>query len=304
MGLSLTILGANSAIPTATRFPTSQLLQMGASYYLIDCGEGTQIQLRRNRIRLQRISAIFISHLHGDHYFGLVGLLNTFHLLGRRKELHVFGPPGLKDILDLQMQYSKTKLCYTLHFTTLEMGESKEIYSDKAASMRTIPMNHSIPCNGFLFREHPKKRKIIKEKTESLNVPISELPNLKDGKDYVDEKGVVHANTELTLDPNKSYSYAYCSDTAYDERVVPHISGVDVLYHEATFLTEMENRAETTYHATARQAATIAKMAGAGQLILGHYSARYNDFEGHKEEAQAVFENTDLAVEGKVFAYL
>ena len=302
MALQVTILGANSAIPTATRFPTSQVIDINQSRYLIDCGEGTQMQLRRNRIRLQRIKAIFISHLHGDHYFGLIGLINTMHMLGRQTELDIFGPPDLKQVLDLQLKLADTKLSYKWNFHPLNFGESEVIYTDTGVTVSTIPLDHRIECNGFLFQENQKKRKIKRELIPVLNIPVEQFQSIKNGADFVDSNGKTHPNNTITDDPKPSFSYAYCSDTKYNESIVEVIKGADMLYHEATFLEDMIKRAEFTHHSTAKQAATIAQMAEVGQLVIGHYSARYTDFSDHLKEAQAVFPDTQLATEGKVFS--
>lgn len=303
MGFSLTILGANSAIPTASRFPTSQLLDVYQSFYLIDCGEGTQMQLRRNKVKLQRIGCIFISHLHGDHYFGLIGLLNTMQMLGRQKALKLFAPPPLKEILDVQIKHSDSHFDFEIEFIGLEYGESKVIHQDQFVKVSTIPLNHRIPCNGFLFEETPKNRKITKELIRELEIPLSKIAGIKKGEDFVGKDGTVYPNKSITSEPKKSCKYAYCSDTKYDESILPVIKGADVLYHEATFLEDMKERAEKTYHSTAKQAATMAVKAEVDKLIIGHYSARYNFIDDHLEEARSVFRNTSLAVEGRVFHY-
>ncbi len=301
MGLSVTILGANSAIPTATRYPTAQVVDINQSRYLVDCGEGAQMQLRRNKIKLQRIKAIFISHLHGDHYFGLIGLINTMHMLGRNIPLDIFGPPELLDVLNLQLDLADTKLSYPWTFHPLDFGESKLIYDDDGVEVHTIPLDHGIPCNGFLFKEKKRKRKLIRERIGELNIPLEQIPKIKDGADFVDEKGEVYPNSALTTPPKRSYSYAYCSDTQYNERILPIIDRVDLLYHEATFLEDRKERAKHTKHSTAKDAATIAKKAQVGSLIIGHYSARYFDFQDHLDEAKEVFEHTYLAREGMTF---
>ena len=301
MGFSLTILGANSAIPTASRYPTAQLLDVYQSFYLIDCGEGTQMQLRRNKIKLQRIGCIFISHLHGDHYFGLVGLLNTMQLLGRQKPLKLYGPPPLKDIIQLQLDEAGTNFTYELEFIPLSYGKSELIHEDKFVKVYTIPLNHRIPCNGFLFEETKKNRKISKETIRDLEIPLSEIPAIKRGADYIDKDGVVYPNKSITDKPKRSCKYAFCSDTKYDESIIPLIRDVDILYHEATFLEDMKERAKKTFHSTAKEAATIAKKAEVFELLIGHFSARYNTIDQHLEEARTVFPNSKLAIEGKVF---
>ena len=301
MGFSLTILGANSAIPTASRYPTAQLLDVYQSFYLIDCGEGTQMQLRRNKIKLQRIGCIFISHLHGDHYFGLVGLLNTMQLLGRQKPLKLYGPPALMDIIQIQLDQADTKFGYELDFVPLKYGKSYLIHEDQFVKVYTIPLNHRIQCNGFLFEETPKNRKITKETIRRLEIPLSQIAGIKRGDDFVAEDGTVYKNREITEKPKRSCKYAFCSDTKYDESIIPLIRDVDILYHEATFLEDMKERAAKTYHSTAKQAATIAKKAEVFELLIGHFSARYNTIDAHLDEAREVFSNTKLAVEGKVF---
>ena len=300
MGLTVTILGANSAVPTATRFPTAQVVDINQSRYLVDCGEGTQMQLRRHRIKLQRIKAIFISHLHGDHYFGLIGLINTMHMLGRNIPLHIFGPPALLDVLNLQLDLADTRLSYEWHFHALDFGESKLIYDDEGVEVRTIPLDHGIDCNGFLFSEKPRKRKLLRDKIAALGIPLEQIPKIKSGADFVREDGTVITNEEITKAPKKSYSYAFCSDTAYSEAIVPVIKGVDLLYHEATFLEDRRERANQTKHSTAKDAANIAKKAEVGELVIGHYSARYFDYTDHLNEAKSVFENTRLGREGTV----
>lgn len=301
MALKLTILGSNSAIPTASRFPTSQLVDVNQSYYLVDCGEGAQMQLRKYRIKMQRIKAIFISHMHGDHYFGLIGLLNTMHLLGRETELTVYGPDSLEPIMRSMLNEAETKLRYSLTFVSIT-GKTGEIYEDNTVSVKTFPLNHRIPCNGFRFDELPKKRRIKKSVIDLYHVPVEQMPKLKDGSDLVLENGEVIPNEKLTEPPKKSFSFAFCSDTCYDERIIPYIQHVDLLYHEATFLNDMKPRAKQTFHSTAEEAAIIAQKAETKRLLIGHFSARYTDLEGHLIESRAVFKNTDLAIEGEVFS--
>lgn len=301
MGLKITILGANSAIPTASRFPSAQIIECNGSIYLMDCGEGTQIQLRKNKVKIQRIKAIFISHMHGDHYFGLAGLLNTMHLLGRKKPLLVYGPPELKQIIDLQIDIAETKFNYKWEFHPVDSYNPSIVYEDSQLSVETITLYHRIPCAGFIFRENPRKRKVKKELAEMHQIPIAFYPNLKMGEDFVNSEGETIANAMLTENPPKSISYAYCSDTKYDERVAEAIKDVDAVYHEATFTSEMQERAQQTYHSTAKEAANIARLANAKLLIIGHYSARYYHFNDHEAEARAIFENTELAIEGRVF---
>jgi ribonuclease Z len=296
----LTILGCSSATPTSKRNPTSQLLNIHDKYFLIDCGEATQIQLRKFKLKFQRISHIFISHLHGDHYFGLMGLLSSMHLLGRKNELHLYCPAGLKEIVELQNKYSQTYLNYHIEFHLLGEGKNEIIYEDEKVSVATIPLNHRIPCNGFLFREKVRQRNIIKEKIEEYKIPKSTIKSIKAGADYITENGQIISNSELTAATVQPRSYAFCSDTCYDESIVPIIKNVDLLYHETTFMDDMKVRAKETFHSTTLQAGKIAKLAGVKQLLIGHFSARYNDLDLFLDEVKPIFENTLLALEGEV----
>lgn len=303
MPFSLTILGANSAIPIGNRFPTSQVVEFNQHAYMIDCGEGTQIQVRRNKIKIQRVKAIFISHLHGDHYFGIFGLLGTMSLLGRTMPLKIYSSPGLKEMVDLQLKASKAYYDFEIEFIEIDHKKSELIYEDSIVEVRTIPLVHRIPTSGFLFKEKEGLRKISKFHIEELQIPVSQMNAIKHGADFVDAHGITHKNEEITGNPNKAWSYAFCSDTKYSEKIIPVIKGTDVLYHEATFLESERDRAKHTMHSTALQAGEIAKLAEVSELILGHYSARYKKLEGHQKEAQQVFKNTHLAVEGKRFDY-
>jgi ribonuclease Z len=295
----LTILGSSSATPASNRNPTAQLLNVDGRFFLIDCGEGTQMQLRRYKIKFQRIDHILISHLHGDHYLGLVGLLQSMHLLGREKELHLYCPKELKEIIDIQNKYSATKLTYSIiyHFTN---GETSELlFEDNKLTIHTIILNHRIPCTGFIFREKPGDRKISIEKLEQYEVSIAEIHKLKKGLNGLDNHGKEISNELLTSPPPPTRSYAYCSETCYFEEIIDQIKEVDLLYHEATFLNNMLERAKMTFHSTALQAATIAKKAEVKRLLLGHFSARYPDLDGHLAEAREIFNNTLLAIEGE-----
>lgn len=303
MAFSLTVLGANSAIPIGNRFPTSQVVAFNQNSYMIDCGEGTQMQVRKNRIKIQGLKAIFISHLHGDHYFGIFGLLGTMSLLGRTAPLRVFSSPGLKEIVELQLRSSYSKFDYEIEFVELQHGSSELIYEDSRIEVFTIPLKHRIPTNGFLFKEKQGPRKMNKFYIEELKIPIAQMNAIKNGADFVNETGEIHTNSKITLAPEKSWSYAFCSDTKYYEKIVPIIKNVDVLYHEATFLESEKSRAKQTMHSTAKQAATIAKKAEVGSLILGHYSARYKDLNNHLNEAKEVFENVHLGIENKCFEF-
>lgn len=303
MAFNLTILGANSAIPIGNRFPTSQIVEFNQHKFMVDCGEGTQLQIRKNKIKLQGLKAIFISHLHGDHYFGIFGLLGTMNLLGRTVPLKIFSPPGLKEIIDLQMKVGNSGYEFDLEFIELNHGESELIYEDNVVEVSTIPLKHRIPTNGFLFKEKPGKRKINKFHIEEYKIPVAQINGIKEGNDFVTANGEVIPNVEITTDPAKAWSYAYCSDTKYSENIIPVIKNVDVLYHEATFLKTEVSRAKNTGHSTTAQAGKIAKLAEVGELIVGHYSARYKDLNPHLEETKAVFENSHLAIEGKRFEY-
>jgi ribonuclease Z len=294
----LKILGSNSAAPAFNRNPTSQLLHIEQNYFLIDCGEGTQMQLNKYKVRFNRIDYIFISHLHGDHYLGLTGLLSTMHLNKRTEDLYLFGPTGIAEILTLQFKYSDTRLHYKIHFR--ELTQSREmIFENENLTVETIPLNHRIQCTGFLFREKPKRRRLNKAVLPE-NLSLSQIVRLKKGEDIVNAQGnLIYKNEELTLPPKKSRSYAYCSDTRYHEPIIAQIAGVDLLYHESTFLEVEAQRASETFHTTARQAAQIAQQAKVQQLILGHYSSRYKDLSPFLEEARSIFPNTILSIEGE-----
>ncbi|MEW6468950.1 MAG: ribonuclease Z [Bacteroidota bacterium] len=297
----LTILGCSSATPTSDRNPTSQVLNVHEQLFLIDCGEAAQIQLRKYKIRFQKIDRIFISHLHGDHYLGLVGLLGTMHLLGRTKKLHVYAPKGLKEIVDIQHHYSDTFLRFPLEIRELDTQNRKIVFENDKVSVETIPLNHRIPCCGFLFREKPGERKMIVEKLAEYKIPVAYISKIKQGGDYVTADGRIIPNAELTLPPDPPRSYAYCSDTLYHPALIGQVNGAGLLYHEATFASDMAARAAETFHSTAAQAASIALQAGVKQLIIGHYSARYTELDVLHAEAKAIFENTLLAEEGKTY---
>lgn len=299
MPFALKILGSNSAAPAHNRHQTAQLLTVGQHVFLIDCGEGTQMQLTKYKAKFHKIQHIFISHLHGDHYLGLMGLISTLHLQNRTADLHIYGPAGLADIITLQLKHSETVLNYKIIFKKLNTAVKEIIYEDESLTIETIPLNHRIGCSGFLFREKPKKRRIIKEKLPS-GFSLANIVALKNGEDIYDENGeLLFRNEEMTLPPKKSRAYAYCSDTKYEEKIIQQIAHVDLLYHESTFLSDREERAAQTYHSTARQAATIALKAQVGLLLLGHYSIRYKELQPLLDEAREVFPNAQLAIEGE-----
>jgi len=302
LSLELLILGSNSAAFAHRRHHTSQLLKIQHHHFLIDCGEGTQLLLKKNQVKLSRIDHIFISHLHGDHYFGLIGLLSTLHLFGRKKDLLLVGPPGLKEIISMQLRYSETSLGFKINFREFVPHKSEVIHDHPRYEVITIPMDHRVPCAGFLFKEKPKKRRIIRELVEELELSKLEIIALKEGEDIKDKRGKLkHENSTLTHDPHPSFSYAYCADSRFKPDLITLLKGVNLLYHEATFTSEMKERADATYHSTAFQAGEIAKRAQVGKLILGHFSARYNELDPILKEARAVFNNSELAIEGTKF---
>ncbi|PTQ96749.1 ribonuclease Z [Mucilaginibacter yixingensis] len=301
MKFEVTILGSSSATPIFNRNPTAQALNVNERLYLIDCGEGTQQQMLRYEVKASRIDHIFISHLHGDHYLGLIGLLSSLHLNGRKDPLKLFCPEPLKEIIELQFKYSETNLQYPIEYYFTDPLKPAVILENHDVTVETIPLNHRIACTGFIFKEKKRLRKLMKEKVEQLHIPIEFYSRLKKGEDYTDAKGRVHKNDELTTDSAAPRSYAYCSDTLYDERYFNQIQGVNMLYHEATFLHNMLDRARETHHTTAWQAGDVAVKVGAHELLIGHFSARYKTLNDLLDEAQHVFPNTDLAIEGRTY---
>jgi ribonuclease Z len=299
--LKLTILGCYAATPRTFTNPTSQILEIKNRLFLIDCGEGTQVQLRKNKIRFSKINNIFISHLHGDHFFGLVGLVSTFTLLNRITDLHIYGPKGIKEIIMLQLRLSNSWTNYGLFFHELESLESEVIFEDEKVLVKTIPLKHRIYTNGFLFQEKIGERKLNLDAVQNYEIDTCYYQKIKNGKDITLEDGRVIENEKLTFDPVPSKNYAFCSDTAYSESIIPLIENIDVLYHESTFLQSEENLAKKTLHSTAKEAATIALKCNAKQLILGHYSTRYENIALFKEEAETIFPEVLLADDGKYF---
>ncbi len=300
MTFEVTILGSNSALPAHGRHPTAQVLNHHEKLFLLDCGEGTQIQLSAYRIKRSKISEVFISHLHGDHYYGLPGLLTSYHLLKRSEPLHLYCPKGLKDIIDLNFRYSDTRLSYELIVHEIDCSQVQQIYENNHVTVTTIPMKHRIACCGFLFREKERERVILPEQLARFNVPLSVIGTLKFGNDITVD-GVTIANRELTQDPPPPRAYAFCSDTIHSPGLIENVKAVNLLYHEATFMEESAERASLTYHSTARQAATIAKKSGVKKLLIGHFSAKYDNLQLLLEEAKAVFPATEIAVEGQTF---
>jgi len=298
---TLTILGSSSATPTSDRNPTAQLLSHGEKLLLIDCAEGTQVSLRRMHIHFQRIKHIFISHLHGDHFYGLIGLISSMHLLGRTKPLHVYGPPALKEILDIQLKASLTTLLYPLEFHCTQAEETEVLFEDEQMCVSSFPMMHRIPTTGFLFQEKPYERKLRKDVIELLKIPVHLIPKIKAGNDYTTPDGTIYPNHQITMEPPLPRSYAFCSDTAYYEDIIPVIEGASLLYHETTFMNNREANAADKFHSTTGQAATIALKANVKKLLIGHFSARYDDLQPLLDEARAVFPETELAVDGCIF---
>ena len=298
MPYELTILGSSSAIPTVEKNPTAQLLNANERFFLIDCAEGTQVQLRKYKFKFQKISRIFISHLHGDHYFGLIGLISSMHLLGREKELHIYAHLKLKEIIDVQLSASSTELCYPLFFHPINPNIDQVLFEDKKIKISTFPLSHGIDCNGFLFEEKRPPRKILSEKVKEYNIPIDQLKNIKWGEDFIDEDGSLILNDRLTIENKIPFSYAFCSDTKYSKSIIDKVKGVSLLYHETTFMNDRKDRAEETNHSTTIDAATIAKLAEVNYLLIGHFSQRYRDETLLLEETKSVFKNTILATQG------
>ena len=293
---AVTILGNNSAVPAFDRHPTSQVVTLDGNNYLVDCGEGTQIQLINYKIRRSRISHIFISHLHGDHYFGLVGLINSLSLLGHQQELHVFGPSHLKEIIDLQLKVADTTLCYPLHIHAVT-GAATLLDNDKL-TVKCFRTNHRIECYGFSFHEKKRARKLNPAKTKEYEIPSSFYERLTSGEDYTRKDGTVVANELVTEPGEPGKCYAFCADTKYDESLIPHIQGADMIYHETTYLDNLRERAEARFHSTTKQAATMALKAGVKKLLIGHFSSKYDTLEEFEAEAREVFPNAELALEG------
>ena len=299
--ISVTILGNNSAVPAHNRHPTAQVLQTPEHTFLIDCGEGTQMQMNTYKIRRSKINHIFISHLHGDHYFGLIGLLTSLGLNHRTADLHVYSPGGLQQIVELQLQASHVVLPYPLHFHRLE--RDGVMYEDKKIIIENFKVYHRIECWGFLFRQKKNLRKIIPEKVNYYKVPVSFFDNLHDGEDFVTKDNKVIKNEELTTAVTPPKAYAYCADTGFFEPIIEKIKGVDLLYHESTYLNDLEEKAVSRFHSTAKQAATVAKKGGVKKLLLGHFSSMYDKLDGFKTEACEVFENTEIAEEGTCYFF-
>ena len=301
MSFELTILGSGSALPTLRRNPTSQYVFCNDRHILIDCGEGTQNQLRRFNVKIQKISHILISHMHGDHFFGLVGLLSSMHLLGRDNGITIYGPQELEQIIRLQLEIGGAKMNFKLNFQVLDNTQKTLIFEDKMIEIHSFPMKHRIPVNGFLIQEKEKEFNIIGDVFKASGLSLMAIPFFKKGADFVDENGKLHFAEDYIMAKVKSKSYAYCSDTAFFEPIIDSIQSVDLLYHEATFIDKLADRAKATFHSTAKEAALIAQKAKVGKLLLGHLSARYDSGEEHLAEAKTVFENVEVVEDGMVF---
>jgi ribonuclease Z len=301
--LKIKILGCYAATPRTITNPTSQVLEIKSHMFLIDCGEGTQVQLRKQKIKFSQIEHIFISHLHGDHFFGLIGLISTFMLLGREKELHIYGPKGIKEAILLLLKIGNAYTSYNLFFHELTSKESEVIYEDEKVKVTTIPLKHRVYTNGYLFEEKNTERKLNIDAILNYNIEKLYYNKIKLGGDITLDDGSIIPNSELSFAPEEAKSYAFCSDTLYNEDLIPLIKNTTVLYHESTFLESESHLAEKTMHTTAKQAAKIAKLADVKHLLLGHYSTRYGNIELFRTEANEIFENVLLADDGLEFEF-
>jgi len=294
----LHILGCGSALPTRHHLPTSQILNVRDKLFMIDCGEGTQLQFRHTKLNYNKIYDIFISHLHGDHCFGLIGLISTMGMLGRKAPLTIHSHPDLEKLLRPQLDFFCKGMPYEVRFSFFNPAKSELIYEDRSVQVFTLPLKHRVPTTGFLFREQERERHIRKDMIDFYHIPLKSIPGIKAGKDYTTEDGEIIINDRITLPPTPSKSYAFCSDTAFYEKIIPLIRNVNLLYHEATFGESELERAKSTMHSTAAHAAMIALEANVGKLVIGHYSARYTNENGLLDEARPIFPNTILANEG------
>lgn len=301
MSFKVTILGSGAALPTSSRNPTSQYIECNNRHILIDCGEGTQMQIRKFGIKFQRITHILISHLHGDHFFGLVGLLSTMHLLGRDQGVTIYGPTELENIIKNQLEVSGSRIGFSLSFVHLDGKESKLIFEDKMMEIHTFPLKHRIPTNGFVIKEKEKEHTLLIDLFNQDNLSLQFIHKFKKGEDVVDEDGQLFSYKDYTSPPPPIKKYAYCSDTCYYENIIEHIKDADLLYHEATFTEEHKARAKATFHSTAMDAATIASKSNVKKLILGHLSARFETPDKHLEEAKTIFQNVKVVEDGDTF---
>lgn len=297
--LAVTILGNNSAVPAFDRHPTSQIVIMDGTKFLVDCGEGTQMQLINYKIRRGKISHIFISHLHGDHYFGLVGLINTFGLLNHTQDLHVFAPAPLQEIIEIQLRVANTKLPFNLYFHTI--AKEGVLVEDEKFQVKCFRTNHRIECYGFSFLEKRKPRKLVLEKVRKARIPTIFYKKLEAGLDYTNKEGMTIKNEDVTTASPKGKHYVFCADTKYDESLLPHIQQADMIYHETTYLDNLRERAEERFHSTSKQAAEMAKKGGVKKLLIGHFSSKYYELGEFEKEAREVFLNTEIAKEGVTY---
>lgn len=295
------ILGCGSALPTLKHNASSQLIEMRGKCFMVDCGEGAQMQFRRSHIHFSKLNAIFISHMHGDHCFGLMGLLSTLGMLGRTSKLRIYAPKDYEPLFKQQVEFFMQTMEYEMEMIPVDTEKQQVIYEDHSLTVETVPLQHRVPCCGFIFREKPTLPHIRRDMIDYYGIPVSQINNIKNGADWTNEDGDVIPNARLVQPADSPRSYAYCSDTRFMPALKEQVKGVTVLYHESTYTSEQEDRAKIYYHSTARQAATIAAGAGVGTLLLGHYSARYNDEKVLLEEAKAVFEHSILSQEGMVF---
>ncbi len=297
---AITILGCGASLPLLSRNPSAQVVNVHEKLFLLDCAEATQLQLRKYRVKFQRIQHILISHLHGDHYYGLIGFLMTNHLLGRQKELHLYAHKELKEVMEMHLRISQTELRYPLIYHDFDPEKHQVIYDAGDMQIEAFPLEHNFPASGFIFREEKGRPNIDKDFIRGRKISHAEIQQIKSGEDYTDPEGRVFKNEEITLPSPEPRSYAYCSDTAYHEPIIPYIEGVTLLYHESTFMQDMAEAAREKFHATASEAATIAKKARVKRLLLGHYSARYRNLDEMRREAAEIFPETILADDGKV----
>ncbi|WP_311550399.1 ribonuclease Z [Prevotella aurantiaca] len=295
------ILGCGSALPTLHHNATSQIVEIRGKFFMIDCGEGTQIQVRRSKVHFSKVQAVFISHLHGDHCFGLFGMISTFGMTGRTAPLQIYAPKEFEDYFKLSMELFCKGLEYKVIFHPVDTTETNVIYEDKSLTVETIPLEHRVPCCGFLFREKPTAPHIRRDMIDYYNIPISQINNVKAGSNWTTIDGDIIPNSRLTTPADNPRSYAYCSDTRYMKQLYKKVIGVNVLYHESTYASEHKDRAKTYYHSTSQEAATVAYEACVGKLLLGHYSARYINEDVLLSEAKAIFPNSFLTNEGMVF---
>ena len=295
------ILGCGSALPTLKHNASSQLIEMRGKCFMVDCGEGAQMQFRRSHIHFSKLNAIFISHMHGDHCFGLMGLLSTLGMLGRTSKLRIYAPKDYEPLFRQQVEFFMQTMEYEMEMIPVDTEKQQIIYEDHSLTVETVPLQHRVPCCGFIFREKPTLPHIRRDMIDYYGIPVSQINNIKNGADWTNEDGDIIPNARLVQPADPPRSYAYCSDTRFVPGLKEKVKGVTVLYHESTYTSDQEDRAKIYYHSTARQAATIAAGAGVGTLLLGHYSARYNDEQVLLEEAKAVFDHSILSQEGMVF---